>query len=45
MPSSKVNFIKFYDKKNALIAADMLNDEVVFWFEEQECLFIRMLTD
>ncbi|EJP18021.1 hypothetical protein LEP1GSC020_0866 [Leptospira interrogans serovar Grippotyphosa str. 2006006986] len=30
---SKVAMAKLYDRKNALVAADMLNDKVVPWFE------------
>src|SRR5207248_5371635 len=33
---SRVGFAKLYDRKNALVAADMLNDQVVPWFEEQD---------
>ncbi len=36
---------KFYDRKNALVAADMLNDKVVPWFEEEGILLLRILTD
>ena len=32
---SKVAFAKLYDRKNALVAADMLNDRVLPFFEEQ----------
>jgi hypothetical protein len=32
---SKVAFVKLYDRKNALVAADMLNDRVLPVFEEQ----------
>ncbi|EQA71006.1 hypothetical protein LEP1GSC059_3055 [Leptospira noguchii serovar Panama str. CZ214] len=35
---------KLYDRKNALVAADMLNDKVVPWFEE-EVRLLRILTD
>jgi hypothetical protein len=31
-----VAFAKVYDRKNALVAADMLNDKVLPWFEEQK---------
>ena len=33
---TRVAHAKFYDRKNALVAADLLNDRVVPWFEEQE---------
>ena len=31
---AKVAFVKLYDRKNALVAADMLNDRVIPWYEE-----------
>ena len=31
---SKVAFVKLYDRKNALVAADMLNDRVLPFYEE-----------
>ncbi|NAW50360.1 DDE-type integrase/transposase/recombinase, partial [Elizabethkingia argentiflava] len=42
---SKVVLAKLYDRKNALIADDMLNDQVVPFFEQQELRLIRILTD
>ncbi|BBI18225.1 IS481 family transposase [Neochlamydia sp. S13] len=42
---SKVAFVKLYDRKNALVAADMLNDQVIPWFEEQAIRVLRILTD
>ena len=42
---SKVAFAKLYDRKNALVAADMLNDQVIPFFEEQEVPLLRILTD
>lgn len=42
---SKIAFAKLYDRKNALVAADMLNDKVIPWFEEQEVRILRLLTD
>lgn len=42
---SKVAFVKLYDRKNALVAADMLNDKVIPWFEEEEIRVLRILTD
>lgn len=42
---SRVAFAKLYDRKNALVAADMLNDQVVPFFEEQGVSLLRMLTD
>ena len=37
--------VKLYDRKNALVAADVLNDIVVPWFEEEGVRVLRMLTD
>jgi transposase len=42
---TKVAFAKLYDRKNALVAADMLNDQVVPFFEEQDVPLLRILTD
>ncbi len=42
---SKVAFAKLYDRKNALVAADVLNDKVIPVFEEQELRVLRILTD
>lgn len=42
---SKVAFTKLYDRKNALVAADMLNDQVVPFFEQQDLRLLRVLTD
>lgn len=42
---TKVAFAKLYDRKNSLTAADMLNDQVVPWFEEQGVRVLRVLTD
>ena len=42
---TKVAFAKLYDGKNALIAADMLNDRVLPWFEQQYVPVLRVLTD
>ncbi|EMM87464.1 hypothetical protein LEP1GSC039_1277 [Leptospira santarosai str. 2000027870] len=36
---------KLYDRKNALVAADMLNDKVIPWFEEEGARLLRILTD
>jgi len=41
----KVAFAKLYDRKNALVAADMLNDRVVPFFEEHDVPLLRILTD
>ena len=42
---SKVAFAKLYDRKNALIAADMLNDRVIPFFDANEIPVLRVLTD
>jgi len=42
---SKVAFAKLYDRKNAITAADMLNDKVMPFFEEQQIPLLRILTD
>jgi len=41
----KIAFVKLYDRKNALVAADMLNDRVVPWYEEHDVRLLRILTD
>ena len=42
---TKVAFAKLYDRKNALIAADMLNDRVIPFFDANEIPVLRVLTD
>ena len=42
---SKVAFAKLYDRKNALVAAEMLNDKVIPWFEAEDVPILRILTD
>jgi transposase InsO family protein len=42
---SKVASAKLYDRKGALIAADMLNDRVLPFFEEHGISLLRVLTD
>lgn len=42
---SKLAFVKLYDRKNALTAADLLNDRVLPFFEEQGLPLLRVLTD
>ncbi len=42
---AKVALIKLYDRKNALVAADMLNDRVLPWYEENGVRLLRILTD
>lgn len=41
----KVAFVKLYDRKHAITAADMLNDRVIPWYEEQAIPLLRILTD
>jgi hypothetical protein len=40
-----VAFAKLYDRKTSLTAADVLNDQVVPFFETQEVRLSRILTD
>ncbi len=42
---SRVAFTKLYDRKNALVAADMLNDKVVPFFDDEDVRILRILTD
>jgi transposase InsO family protein len=42
---SKVAYAKLYDRKNALVAADMLNDKVVPAYEAHGIRLLRVLTD
>jgi transposase InsO family protein len=42
---SKVAILKLYDRKNALVAAEILNDRVLPFFEEYEIPLLRILTD
>jgi len=42
---TKVAFTKLYDRKNALVAAEMLNDKVLPFFQEQEVDLLRIITD
>jgi transposase InsO family protein len=42
---SRIGFAKLYDRKNALVAADLLNDRVIPFFEENELRLLRILTD
>lgn len=42
---SKVVQVKLYDRKHAITAADMLNDRVLPWYEEQGIPVLRILTD
>lgn len=40
-----VAFAKVYDRKNALTAADLLNDKVLPFYEEEDVQLLRILTD
>jgi len=42
---AKVAFTKLYDRKNALVAAEMLNDKVVPFYEQHGLRLLRILTD
>lgn len=42
---TKVAFAKLYDRKNALVAADTLNDRVLPFFDQQGVPLLRILTD
>jgi len=42
---TKVAFAKLYDRKTPLVAADLLNDRVLPFFEEQGLGLLRVLTD
>jgi transposase InsO family protein len=42
---TRVAFAKVYDRKNALVAADMLNDKVLPFYQEQNVDLLRVLTD
>ena len=42
---TRVAFAKLYDRKNALVAADMLNDKVLPFYQQQEVQLLRVITD
>lgn len=42
---TRVAFAKVYDRKNALVAADTLNDKVLPFYQGQEVPLLRILTD
>src|SRR5690242_3208894 len=42
---TKVAMAKVYDRKTAITAADILNDKVLPFFEEQQIPLLRILTD
>ncbi len=42
---AKVAHVKIYDRKNALVAADILNDRVIPFYDEYNIPLLRILTD
>ena len=42
---TKLAFVKLYDRKTPLVAADLLNDRVIPFFDEQQIPLQRVLTD
>jgi len=42
---TRVAFAKLYDSKHAITSADLLNDKVLPFFEEQQIPLLRILTD
>jgi transposase InsO family protein len=42
---TRVADVKLYDRKNALVAAEMLNSRILPWYEEQGVELLRVLTD
>jgi len=42
---SKVAFVKLYDRKHALVAADLLNDRVLPFYQKHDLSLLRVLTD
>ena len=42
---SRVAFVKLYDRKIALVSADLLNDRVLPFFEQHDIPLLRILTD
>lgn len=42
---TRVAHAKLYDRKNALVAADLLNDRVIPWYERHDVDLLRILTD
>jgi hypothetical protein len=41
----KVAMVKLYDRRNALVSADTLNDRVLPFYEEHGIALLRILTD
>lgn len=42
---TKIGFAKLYTSKHAITAADLLNDQVLPWYEERSVRLLRILTD
>jgi len=42
---TKIGLAKLYTSKHAITAADLLNDRVLPWYEEQSVRLLRILTD
>lgn len=42
---SRVGICKLYDQKHAIVAADILNDRVIPFFDEHQIPLLRILTD
>ena len=42
---AKTAHCKLYDRKNALVAADLLNDRVIPFYEQHDIRLLRVLTD
>jgi len=42
---TRVAIVKLYDRKNALVAADILNDRVLPFYESHQIPLLRILTD
>ena len=42
---AKIGFAQLYDRNNALVAADLLNDRVLPFYEQYDLRLLRVLTD
>lgn len=42
---TEIAMVKLYDRKNALVAADVLNDKAIPFFEDHGIPLLRILTD
>ena len=43
--ASGTRSVKLYDRKTPITAADLLNDRVILFFDEQDVPLLRILTD